>query len=146
MVRLFENLRSVKWPNLSGIFLLNSTKGACSATYEFPAAKGQRADAHPSWKSQSFIKNGGQQKRLDKALHESAVVKIQNHLIWAIAFSTKILILATLLVVDTSDHHFFGCTSVQIHFKYKFRFYIQTMIYHHCHPEFLTSRSGVVPP
>ena len=97
---------------------------------------------NPSWKTEVS------KSAWIKPCNESAVVKIQNHLIWVIAFSTEILILATLLVVDTSDHHlsFLGCTSVQIHFKYKFRFYIQTMIYHHCHPEFLTSRSGVVPP
>ena len=32
------------------------------------SCKGQRPDAHPSWKTQSFIKNGGPQKCLDKAL------------------------------------------------------------------------------
>ena len=42
MTSLFENLRSVKQPNLSG--------------------------AHTSRKTQSFMKNGGQQKCLDKAL------------------------------------------------------------------------------
>ena len=34
-----------------------------------PSCKGQRPDAHPSWKTRSFIKNGGQQKCLDKPLH-----------------------------------------------------------------------------
>ena len=35
--------------------------------------------------------------------NESSVDKIRNHLIQAIAFSTKILTLATLLVGDTSE-------------------------------------------
>ena len=46
--------------------------GVYSAPYELPAARDQQADAY--WvttyfhKTQSFMKNGGQQKCLDKAL------------------------------------------------------------------------------
>ena len=61
MERLFENLGLVKWPKLPVTLLLDPTRGAYSAPYEPPAA---RAYSH---KTQSFIKNGGQQKCLDKA-------------------------------------------------------------------------------
>ena len=34
-----------------------------------PSCKDQRPDAHPSWKTQSFMKNRGQQKCLNKVLY-----------------------------------------------------------------------------
>ena len=52
---------------------LEPCKRGYIAPYEHPAARGQYADA--PWviaydhKTQSFMKNGGQQKYLDKALH-----------------------------------------------------------------------------
>ena len=51
---------------------MDPTKGVYSVPYEPPAARGQHADGR--WvmayghKTQSFMKNGGQQKCLDKAL------------------------------------------------------------------------------
>ena len=39
----------------------------------------------------------------DNSNNESSRDKIQNYLLWAIAFSTKILTLATLVLVDTSE-------------------------------------------
>ena len=71
MERLFEKLGSVKFPKLPGA----STRGVCSTPYELPAAKGQHADAHwvmtYGYKTQSFMKNGGQEKYLDKALNRN---------------------------------------------------------------------------
>ena len=69
MERLFENLGSLKLPKLPGVLSLDPTNGAYPWT---PNCKGQHADV--PWvmayghKTQSFMKNGGQQKCLDKAL------------------------------------------------------------------------------
>ena len=62
------NSQSFQWH-----FALNPTSGVYSAPYEHPASRVQRADA-PRWvmayghKAQSFMKKGGQQKCLNKAL------------------------------------------------------------------------------
>ena len=74
MERLFENLESVKHPKLPGTLCLDPIRAVYSTPYEPPAARGQCAGAR--WvmvyghKTQSFMKNGGHQKCLDKALFE----------------------------------------------------------------------------
>ena len=64
MERLTENLGIVKQPKLPGALPLDPTRGVCSIPFEPPALM---VYGH---KSQSFMKNGGQQKSLDKALIE----------------------------------------------------------------------------
>ena len=53
----------------------NATRWVYSTPNELPAAKGQHADAHwvmtYGYKTQSFMKNGGQEKYLDKALNRN---------------------------------------------------------------------------
>ena len=61
MERLTENLGIVKQPKLPGALPLDPTRGVCSIPFEPPALM---VYGH---KSQSFMKNGGQQKSLDKA-------------------------------------------------------------------------------
>ena len=57
---------------LPGTLPLNPTREVYSVPYEYPAARAQYADAR--WvmaydhRTQSFMKNGGQQKCLDKAM------------------------------------------------------------------------------
>ena len=62
----------MKQPKLPGTLLLNPTRVVYSAPYKLPAARGQRADVRwviaYEYKTQTFVKNGGQQKCLDKAL------------------------------------------------------------------------------
>ena len=69
MEKLFENLGSVKKPKLPGEL---PHKWGLQCTIWTPKCNGRHADAH--WvlayghKTQSLMKNGGQQKCLDKAL------------------------------------------------------------------------------
>ena len=62
----------MKQPKLPGTLLLNPTRVGYNAPYELPAARGQRADVRwviaYEYKTQTFVKNEGQQKCLDKAL------------------------------------------------------------------------------
>ena len=71
MERLFENLGSMKWPKLPGTFPLAPKRGI-AAPHMNPSCKGQRANARCvmayGHKTQSFMKKGGHQKGLDKAL------------------------------------------------------------------------------
>ena len=71
MERLFENLRVLKKPKLPGTLPLDPTRGA----YLKPPAARVIVLMHVGlWpKSQSFIKNKGQQKCLDKALAASPI-------------------------------------------------------------------------
>ena len=72
MERLIENLGLVKQPKRPGALTLDPTRGVYSVSFEPPA---HIAYGH---KAQSFMKNGGQQKCLDKALMFFSSIKEIN--------------------------------------------------------------------
>ena len=79
MKMLFVNLGLVKQSKLPGALPLNPTREVCSTAYEPPTARRQRADASRvmayGHKTQSYMKNGGQQKYLIKAVYVCFIIE-----------------------------------------------------------------------
>ena len=79
MKMLFVNLGLVKQSKLPGALPLNPTREVCSTAYEPPTARRQRADARRvmayGHKTQSYMKNGGQQKYLIKAVYVCFIIE-----------------------------------------------------------------------